>query len=106
VHFSRSAPLDCIKDQAFPSNLEMSRPLHNLGHMKRDVNEITGQIIGAAIEVHRELGPGMLESTYEACLTFELVERGLRFERQKALPVDSMSSVRSVFDVSSGCADG
>jgi GxxExxY protein len=65
----------------------MSRLLHAFGGMKRDVNEITGQIIGAAIAVHRELGPGMLESTYEACLTFELVERGLRFERQKALPV-------------------
>jgi len=65
----------------------MSRLLHTFGGMKRDVNEITGQIIGAAIVVHRELGPGMLESTYEACLTFELVERGLRFERQKALPV-------------------
>ena len=37
--------------------------------------------------VHRELGPGLLESAYEACLAFELVERGLSVERQKALPV-------------------
>jgi len=44
-------------------------------------------IIGAAIEVHRELGPGLLESTYEACLAYELVERGLTVERQKNLPV-------------------
>ena len=51
------------------------------------VNDITEQIIGAAIEVHRELGPGLLESTYEACLLFELTGRGLRVERQKALPV-------------------
>jgi len=51
------------------------------------VNDITEQIIGAAIEVHRELGPGLLESTYEACLLFEPTGRGLRVERQKALPV-------------------
>lgn len=49
--------------------------------------ELTREIIGAAIEVHRALGPGLLESAYEACLAFELAERGLRIERQKALPV-------------------
>ena len=51
------------------------------------VNEITRAIIGAAIDVHRELGPGLLESAYEACLSWELVERGLAVERQKELPV-------------------
>lgn len=55
--------------------------------MKKDNNKITESIIGAAIEVHRELGPGLLESTYEACLAYELMERGLKVERQKALPV-------------------
>jgi len=40
-----------------------------------------------AIEVHRELGPGLLEHAYEACLTFELLNRGLKIERQKALPI-------------------
>ncbi len=55
--------------------------------MQRSLNEITRQIIGAAVEVHRALGPGLLESAYEACLAFELAERGLRIERQKALPV-------------------
>ena len=44
-------------------------------------------IIGAAIEVHRQLGPGLLESTYEACLFQELLARGLSAERQVALPV-------------------
>ena len=44
-------------------------------------------MIGAAIDVHRELGPGLLESAYEACLAFELIERGLEIEQQKALPV-------------------
>lgn len=52
-----------------------------------NANEVTEAIIGAAIEVHRELGPGLLESTYEACLAYELVERGLAVERQKNLPV-------------------
>jgi GxxExxY protein len=55
--------------------------------MVKDINKVTESIIGAAIAVHRELGPGLLESTYEACLAYELVERGLKVERQKALPV-------------------
>ena len=49
--------------------------------------ELTRSIIGAAIEVHRELGPGLLESAYEACLCRELSLRGLRFARQLRLPV-------------------
>lgn len=48
---------------------------------------LTARVIGAAIEVHRELGPGLLESTYEACLTFELAARGLHVQRQTELPV-------------------
>ena len=51
------------------------------------LNHITDQVIGAAIEVHRALGPGLLESAYEACLTFELAQRGLKVEPQKPLPV-------------------
>lgn len=51
------------------------------------LNRITGSIIGAAIEVHRALGPGLLESAYEPCLAFELTERGLKVEPQKPLPV-------------------
>jgi GxxExxY protein len=51
------------------------------------LNRMTESIIGAAIEVHRALGPGLLESAYEACLTFELVQRGLKVEQQKPLPV-------------------
>jgi len=52
-----------------------------------DVNQLTEAIIGSAIRVHRHLGPGLLESTYEACLAFELVDQGLSVERQKELPV-------------------
>jgi GxxExxY protein len=50
------------------------------------LNGITEAIIGAAIQVHRVLGPGLLESAYEACLAFELKKRGLRIEQQKPLP--------------------
>ena len=50
-------------------------------------NEITHEIIGAAIEVHKHLGPGLLESAYEECLFHELQLRNLRVERQKAVPV-------------------
>lgn len=49
--------------------------------------ELTELIIGAAIEVHRELGPGLLESAYEAALAHELALRGVRFARQKEMPV-------------------
>jgi GxxExxY protein len=50
--------------------------------------ELTGQIIGAAIEVHKQLGPGLLESTYQACLCHELELRGISFECQKRLPLE------------------
>ena len=51
------------------------------------VNELTERIIGACVEIHRQLGPGLLESAYEECLCHELAVVGLKFERQKALPV-------------------
>lgn len=52
-----------------------------------ELNQMTSQIIEAAIEVHRVLGPGLLESTYEACLIYELLQRGHFVEQQKPLPV-------------------
>ena len=52
-----------------------------------DINRITERIIGCAIEVHRHLGPGLLESTYETCLAYELQLANLNVERQKALPI-------------------
>jgi len=48
---------------------------------------LSKEIIGAAIEVHRHLGPGLLESAYEQCLAHELASRGIPFELQKAMPV-------------------
>jgi GxxExxY protein len=52
-----------------------------------ELNAISEGVIGAAIAVHRELGPGLLESAYEACLEFELLERGFGVRRQVELPV-------------------
>lgn len=54
---------------------------------KSAVDLITETIIGAAIAVHRELGPGLLESAYEACLVYELLGKGLQVERQREQPV-------------------
>ncbi len=51
------------------------------------LNPLTSQIISAAIAVHRTLGPGLLESAYEACLFYKLVTEGLLVERQKPLPL-------------------
>lgn len=55
--------------------------------MREQLNSLTERIIGAALAVHREIGPGMLESACEACLAFELADRSMRVERQKALPL-------------------
>lgn len=53
----------------------------------REDDLLTRQVIGFAIDVHRELGPGLLESAYEECLCFELKHNGLSFKRQVPLPV-------------------
>jgi len=65
---------------SFSSTLEIAK-------VERRINEITESVIGAAIAVHRELGPGLLESAYEACLAYELNEKKLNVERQKSIPV-------------------
>ena len=52
-----------------------------------NLNKITEKIIGCGIEVHRELGSGLLESIYESALSIEFRNRGLKYERQKVLPV-------------------
>ncbi len=49
--------------------------------------DLTDKIIGAALEVHRTLGPGLLESAYSTCLAYELMLRGVSFEKEKPLPV-------------------
>ena len=52
-----------------------------------DINRLSNKIIGAAIEVHKTLGPGLLESAYEECLCYEFGLRDFSFERQKPLPI-------------------
>ena len=52
-----------------------------------ELNEISGQVVDAAMKVHSSLGPGLLENAYEACLKHELQKRGMKAERQVALPV-------------------
>ena len=55
--------------------------------MTTDINKLSSKVIGAAIEVHKHLGPGLLESAYEECLCHELELRDTSYERQKALPL-------------------
>ena len=52
-----------------------------------EINKVTEKIIGCAIEVHKQLGPGLLESAYEECLAYELNKAGLKAERQRPVPV-------------------
>jgi GxxExxY protein len=59
-----------------------------MGRLDMEVlNNISGQIIKGAIEVHKQLGPGLLESTYEGCLIYELVDSGLSVQSQVPFPV-------------------
>jgi hypothetical protein len=66
------------------------------------INNITETIIGGAIAVHRELGPGLLESTYEACLAYELAKRGLAVERLEPIHIAQVLSYLKL----SGCNVG
>ena len=54
---------------------------------EKESGSLTGKIIGAAIDIHRALGPGLLESAYEACLIYELRLRKLKVESQKSMPI-------------------
>ena len=56
-------------------------------NITNNLNQLSGSIITAAINVHRQLGPGLLESAYEACLVYELSLQSLKVEQQKPLPV-------------------
>src|SRR6516165_5002431 len=67
----------------------MNRPLTaEDAESVKNLNQLTDTIIGAAMEVHRGLGPGLLESSYEMCLCRELSIRGIPFERQVPIPVE------------------
>lgn len=54
---------------------------------EQKINGLTERIIGAAIEVHRNLGPGLLESAYQQCMAYELVDKGIKFVLEKEIPV-------------------
>jgi GxxExxY protein len=54
---------------------------------KTRLDQLSSKVIGAAIEVHKTIGPGLLESAYEECLCHEMGLRGIKYERQKPLPV-------------------
>lgn len=63
----------------------MNHPVANAeGHV---LNELSHRVLGLCLEVHRELGPGLLESAYEEALAYELTEARLAFERQRAMPL-------------------
>jgi GxxExxY protein len=53
-----------------------------------EFDELSNKVIGCALEVHKALGPGLMESAYEKCLSFELTNAGLKHETQKALPIN------------------
>jgi GxxExxY protein len=63
---------------------------------KERLNALTEAIIGAALEVHRELGPGLLEQAYEACLAYELLSLGFYIERHKVLPLTYKKQVLEI----------
>ena len=62
-------------------------PMFTTKDTKASADRLSYDVVGAAIEVHRQLGPGLLESAYEACICRELVFRGIKFDRQVALPL-------------------
>ena len=76
----------------YPANGN-SQPLRGIDLMIKqsnyaDINNLTGEVINAAIEVHKNLGPGLLESIYEECLCHEFGLRKIPYERQKELPIE------------------
>jgi GxxExxY protein len=72
----------------FSTDLSLQSSRYHDETAKNRANALSNEIIGAAIEVHRELGPGLLESAYEECLCYELGLRGISSERQVPLPVE------------------
>lgn len=54
---------------------------------KKQINALSFQVVGAAIEVHRHLGPGLLESIYQKCFAIELLERGIAFQQEVEIPI-------------------
>src|SRR5512132_1077672 len=70
-----------------PVHSEAGAPLARDSSARLSMFQLTDRIIGSAIKIHRRLGPGLLESAYESCLSYELDSQGLRVVRQKAVPL-------------------
>ena len=66
----------------------IKKPRSTRSSRSMEFDQLSNQVIGCAIEVHRELGPGLLESTYEQCLAYELKNKNLNFKLQHSLPVE------------------
>lgn len=66
----------------------MGKVIIKMGSVKKDeINKLSSKVIGAALEVHRILGPGLLEKAYEGCLCQEFSLQGINYERQKYIPL-------------------
>jgi GxxExxY protein len=76
-----------ISDEGLCNKTGRMNFLHTEILEKEESSSLTGKIIGASIEIHRTLGPGLLESAYEACLVYELGLRKLKVENQKSMPL-------------------
>jgi GxxExxY protein len=68
--------------------VEQDSPQRRRGRREDELGSLSGRVIGAAIAVHRQLGPGLLESAYEECLGFELAWNGIAYDRQVPLPLE------------------
>ena len=79
--------ISVIGGKAQPRTARRGRLAFSMTLSHPGTESLTARIIGAAIEVHRHLGPGLLESTYEDCLCWEFGEAGIRFRRQPLLPM-------------------
>ena len=80
-------PQSCAKNNLRVSLRDLRGTLRNKKNNDMNENELSNIIIGCAIEVHRKLGPGLLESAYKECLFYELVKRGILVEKEKPMPI-------------------
>jgi GxxExxY protein len=85
--------VDCsVLKREFTTETQRTQRLHRERQagvvMDTPINRLTHEVIGASIEVHRKLGPGLLESAYKECLCRELILRGVPFERERTLPLE------------------
>ena len=65
----------------------LSNFLNRMDNTRKGVNALSFKVVGAAIEVHKHLGPGLLESIYQKCLAIELLERGINFQQEVEIPI-------------------